>query len=55
MQVMAANVRCTEIRDEQIRNFMGNQAWKLLAEAFAQTGAVVSGLGPILCGCWTCV
>ena len=45
-----ANVRCAEIRDDQIRNLVGDQAWKLLAEASAQTGAVVPGLGPALHG-----
>jgi hypothetical protein len=44
-----ANVRCAEIRDEQLRNLTGDQAWQALVEG-AGSGAVVRGFGPSLHG-----
>ena len=46
---MVANVRCAEIRDEQLRNLVSDQAWTALAEG-AMGNSIVPGLGPSLHG-----
>lgn len=39
-----ANIRCAEIKDDQLRNLTGDQAWQRLSEQ-AASGAVVPGFG----------
>ncbi len=41
---MVANVRCAEIKEDQLRNLTSDQAWKRLVDA-AGMGAVVEGFG----------
>ncbi|GAX72911.1 hypothetical protein CEUSTIGMA_g366.t1 [Chlamydomonas eustigma] len=48
-KVMVANVRCAEIKEDQLRNLLSDQAWKAL-EASAGSGEVVSGFGKIAHG-----
>ena len=43
-QVMVANIRCAEIKDDQLRNLTNDQAWQRLSEQ-AASGAVVPGFG----------
>lgn len=43
-QVMVANIRCAEIKDDQLRNLTSDQAWQRLSEQ-AASGAVVPGFG----------
>ena len=46
---MVANVRCAEIKDEQLRNLVADQAWKSVAAA-ACSGSLVPRFGSILHG-----
>ena len=41
---MVANIRCAEIKDDQLRNLVSDQAWQALAGR-ARSGVVAAGFG----------
>lgn len=40
---MVANIRCNEIKDDQLRNFLADQAWQTLEQEASQS--LVPGFG----------
>ena len=46
---MVANIRCAEIKDDQLGHLLSDQAWQTLSEQ-AGAGAVVPGFGSTALG-----